>query len=149
LRGQFEQTQTIVHQDLGASQALVAIDPAQVKQLFLNLLLNAVEAMTPGGQLSVAIVRLQRQGQGWIQVAVTDTGSGIPNAIRSKIFEPFFTTKPRGSGLGLAICRSITDAHRGTIRAETAVPGGGTIILVEFPAANVQARIEEQTALRR
>jgi PAS domain S-box-containing protein len=149
LRGQFEQTHTLVHRDLGASQALVAIDPAQVKQLFLNLLLNAVEAMTPGGQLSIAIVRLQRQGQSWIQVAVTDTGPGIPDAIRSRIFEPFFTTKSRGSGLGLAICRSIADAHRGSIRAEAAVPGGGTTVLVEFPAANVQAGIEEQTALRR
>ena len=149
LRGQLEQMQITVQRNLGSSQALVTIDPAQAKQLFLNLFLNAIEAMTPGGNLTVSVVRLQRQGQPWIQVAVGDTGPGIPDAIRSKIFEPFFTTKPRGSGLGLAICRSITDAHRGTIRAETAVPGGGTTILLEFPAANVQAPIEEQTALRR
>ena len=149
LRGQLEQMQITVQRNLGSSQALVTIDPAQAKQLFLNLFLNAIEAMTPGGNLTVSVVRLQRQGQPWIQVAVRDTGPGIPDAIRSKIFEPFFTTKPRGSGLGLAICRSITDAHRGTIRAETAVPGGGTTILLEFPAANVQAPIEEQTALRR
>lgn len=149
LRGQFEQTQTMVHRDLGASQALVAIDPTQVKQLFLNLLLNAVEAMTPGGQLSVAIVRLQRQGQSWIQVAVTDTGSGIPDAIRSKIFEPFFTTKPRGSGLGLAICHSIADAHKGTITVEKASEGSGTTILVEFPAASISSLIEERSSLLR
>jgi PAS domain S-box-containing protein len=149
LRGQLEQMQIAVHRSLGSSQALVTMDPAQVKQLSLNLFLNAIEAMTPGGQLTVSVVLLQRQGQPWIQIAVSDTGPGIPDAIRSKIFEPFFTTKPRGSGLGLAICRSITDAHRGMIRVETAVPGGGTTILVEFPAANVQARIEEQTALRR
>ncbi len=149
LRGQFEQTHTMVHRELGASQALVAIDPAQVKQLFLNLLLNAVEAMTPGGQLRVAIVRLQRQGQSWIQVAVTDSGSGIPDAIRSRIFEPFFTTKPRGSGLGLAICRSIADAHKGTITVEKAPEGSGTTILVEFPAASTTSRIEEKSALSR
>jgi PAS domain S-box-containing protein len=149
LRGQLEQMQIAVQCSLGSPQALVTIDPSQAKQLFLNLFLNAIEAMAPGGQLTVSVVRLQRQGQPWLQVGVSDTGSGIPDAIRSKIFEPFFTTKPRGSGLGLAICRSIADAHRGTIRAETAVPGGGTRILVEFPAANVQAGIEEQTALRR
>jgi PAS domain S-box-containing protein len=149
LRGQFEHTQTTVHRDLGSSRALVTIDPAQAKQLFLNLFLNAIEAMPPGGQLAVSVVRLQRQGQPWIQVAVKDTGPGIPDAIRSKIFEPFFTTKTRGSGLGLAICSSITDAHRGTIRAETATPGAGTTIFVEFPGASVQAQIEEQSTVLR
>jgi PAS domain S-box-containing protein len=149
LRAQLEHTQTTVDRDLGSSQALVAIDPSQAKQLFLNLFLNALEAMTPGGHLAVQILRFHRQGQSWIQVAVSDTGPGISDTIRAKVFEPFFTTKARGSGLGLAICRSITDAHRGAIRAETAVPGGGTTILVEFPAANLHARIEEQTLLRR
>ena len=149
LRGQIEQTQTIVHRDLGASQALVAIDPAQVKQLFLNLLLNAIEAMGPGGQLTVAIIRLQRQGQSSIQVAVTDAGPGIPDAIRSKIFEPFFTTKSRGSGLGLAISRSITDAHKGTITVERSREGSGTTVLVEFPAASTSARIEETSSVLR
>lgn len=149
LRGQFEHMQTTVHRDLGASHALVMIDPAQAKQLFLNLFLNAIEAMPPSGQLAVSVVRLQRQGQPWIQVAVRDTGPGIPDAIRSKIFEPFFTTKTGGSGLGLAICRSITDAHRGTIRAETVTPGAGTTIFVEFPGASVQAQIEEQSTVLR
>jgi PAS domain S-box-containing protein len=149
LRGQFEHMQTTVHRDLGTSGALVTIDPGQAKQLFLNLLLNAIEAMPPGGQLAVSVVRLQRQGQPWIQVTIKDTGPGIPDAIRSKIFEPFFTTKTGGSGLGLAICRSITDAHRGTIRAETATPGAGTTIFVEFPEANVRARAEEQTSVFR
>ncbi|MBM2812534.1 MAG: histidine kinase [Chloroflexi bacterium] len=136
----------VVQRDLGSSQALVTIDPAQAKQLFLNLFLNAIEAMMPGGQLSVVVSGIRRQGHPMVQVAVSDTGPGIPDAIRAKVFDPFFTTKARGSGLGLAICRSITDAHRGTIRAETAVPETGTTILVEFPAANVQARIEEETA---
>jgi len=141
--------QITVRRNLGSSQALVTIDPAQAKQLFLNLFLNAIEAMTPGGQLTVSAVRLQRQGQPWLQVGVNDTGPGIPDAIRAKIFDPFFTTKARGSGLGLAICRSITDAHRGTIRAETVTPGAGTTILVEFPEADVQAQVEERSAVLR
>ena len=149
LRAQLEHTHTAVDRDLGSSQALVAIDPSQAKQLFLNLFLNALEAMTPGGRLTVRILRSHRQGQPWIQVAISDTGQGIPDAIRAKIFEPFFSTKTRGSGLGLAICRSITDAHRGTMRIETVVPGVGTTIVVEFPMATVQAQIEEQSTVLR
>jgi two-component system sensor histidine kinase HydH len=149
LRGQLEQMQTTVHRNFGSSEALVTIDPAQAKQLFLNLFLNAIEAMNPGGQLVIRVARLQRQGQPWVQVAVSDTGPGIPDAIRAKIFDPFFTTKATGSGLGLAICRSITDAHRGTIRAESVTPGAGTTILVEFPGANIQARVAERSAVLR
>jgi signal transduction histidine kinase len=129
--------------------AFVAIDPGQAKQLFLNLFLNAIEAMAPGGQLIVNLARVYRQGVPWFQVAVTDTGPGIPESIRAKIFEPFFTTKTRGSGLGLAICRSIADAHKGTLRAETPSLGTGTTVLVEFPAASAEARLKQQSALLR
>jgi len=149
LRGQLEQMQMTVVRNLGSSQAFVSIDPAQAKQLFLNLFLNAIEAMTPGGQLTIRVVRLQRQGQPWIQVTISDTGPGIPDTIRAKIFDPFFTTKAAGSGLGLAICRSITDAHRGSIRAETVTPGAGTTILVEFPGASVQALVAERSVVLR
>jgi PAS domain S-box-containing protein len=149
LRGKLEQMQITVQRDLGSLQALVSIDPDQAKQLFLNLFLNAIEAMTPGGQLGVSVVRLQRQGQPWIRIATSDTGPGIPDVIRAKIFDPFFTTKAKGSGLGLAICRSIVDAHRGTIRAEMITPGAGTTILVEFPGASVQAQVAERSAVLR
>jgi PAS domain S-box-containing protein len=149
LRGQLEQTQTTVQRNLGSSRALVSIEPAQAKQLFLNLFLNAIEAMPLGGELCVSVVRLQRQGQSWIQVAISDTGPGIPDAIRAKIFNPFFTTKAGGTGLGLAICRSIVDAHRGTIWAETSTSVPGTTIFVEFPGANVQVQVtERRTVLR-
>lgn len=149
LRAQFEHTQTSVERDLGSLPAFVAIDPGQAKQLFLNLFLNAIEAMAPGGQLIVNLARVYRQGVPWFQVAVTDTGPGIPESIRAKIFEPFFTTKTRGSGLGLAICRSIADAHKGTLRAETPSLGTGTTILVEFPAASAEARLKQQSAMLR
>lgn len=149
LRAQFEHTQTSVERDLGSSEALVAIDPAQAKQLFLNLFLNAIEAMTPGGHLIVNIGRVDRQGAPWVQVTVVDTGPGIPESIRAKIFEPFFTTKARGSGLGLAICRSIADAHKGILRVETPSAGAGTAVVVEFPAASAEARLEQQSAMLR
>ena len=149
LRGQFEQTQTLVHRDLGPSQIFVAIDPAQAKQLFLNLFLNAIEAMTPGGRLTVNLTRVTHQGMAWVRVAIIDTGAGIPELIRTKVFEPFFTTKTRGSGLGLAICRSIADAHKGTVRVESPSGSSGTTVVVEFPLATAQARRNEQSALLR
>jgi PAS domain S-box-containing protein len=149
LRAQFEHTQTSVERDLGSSAAFVAIEPGQAKQLFLNLFLNAIEAMSPGGQLIVTIARVYRQGVPWFQVTVTDTGPGIPESIRTKIFEPFFTTKARGSGLGLAICRSIADAHKGTLRVETPSLGIGTTVVVEFPAVSAEARLKQQSAMLR
>ena len=149
LRAQLEHTQTSVERDLGESPALVAIDPAQAKQLFLNLFLNAIEAMTPGGQLSISLSRVYRQGTSWIQVVVSDTGSGIPESIRTKIFEPFFSTKARGSGLGLAICRSIADAHKGTLRVEDRPQGVGTSVIAEFPAASAEARLKQRSAMLR
>jgi PAS domain S-box-containing protein len=136
LRAKFEQTRTVVHRNLGGSTLPVAVDPTQIKQLFLNLFLNAVEAMGHAGQLDVECGCKQVHGQSWVYVQVSDTGPGVPDAIRGKIFEPFFSTKARGSGLGLAICRSITDAHRGTIAVQAGDHGEGTTVIVTFPAAN-------------
>jgi signal transduction histidine kinase len=147
LRAQFEQTRTAVHRDLGTSMLLVAIDPTQIKQLFLNLILNAIEAMGHGGQLELVGGRKQVHGQSWVYVEVSDTGPGVPDAIRAKIFEPFFSTKARGSGLGLAICRSITDAHRGTITVQPGGQAGGTSVVVMFPTASSVPGLAPQTVL--
>jgi len=85
LRGQFEQTRTTVSRELGSSRLLVAIDPAQIKQLFLNLFLNAMEAMGQGGKRSGHTARRHRQGQHWAYVEVEDTGPGIPEGLRGNI----------------------------------------------------------------
>jgi signal transduction histidine kinase len=84
----------------------------------------------------------------WIVVNVSDTGPGISESVAANIFDPFFTTKSRGSGLGLTICRGITDAHRGTIRAEHNLDGPGTTIVVELPAPTAATEMVQQTALR-
>jgi PAS domain S-box-containing protein len=132
LRGQIEQTRTIVRTAIDDPDPLVTIDDGQLKQLFLNLLQNAIEAMGCDGELSIVVVR-RHSGTGTsIGIEVSDTGPGIPQEVQEHIFEPFFTTKPTGSGLGLAICRSIVDAHRGSIRAQNNVDRGTTII-VELP----------------
>jgi len=139
LRAQLEQTRTMVRCEFTDPVPLVTVEEAQLKQLFLNLCLNAIEAMGPGGEIVIRVGRKELQNVEWIVAEVSDTGSGIPDAVKTRVFDPFFTTKPRGSGLGLAICRGITDAHRGTIRAENSPDRPGTTIVVEFPASRESA----------
>jgi two-component system, NtrC family, nitrogen regulation sensor histidine kinase GlnL len=139
LRGQLEQSQTAVHYSVEDEAPYVAIEDSQLKQLFLNILQNALEAMGSGGAINIRIARTQSPGPSWILLEVSDTGPGMSESVRGHIFEPFFTTKPTGSGLGLAICRSIVDAHRGSIRAENNRAHRGTTIIVELPAAEASA----------
>jgi PAS domain S-box-containing protein len=142
LRGQLEQRQIDVR--LTADQTLPAVpaDSAQLKQLFLNLFVNAIEAMTPGGLLSVNVTQRQADDANVVAVEVSDTGSGIPSHLLSQIFEPFITTKERGSGLGLSICRGIAGAHRATIRARNNAEGRGATMTVEFPVMNLASPAE-------
>ena len=149
LRAQLEQTKIVAQCDFDHSAPFVAVDEAQLKQLFLNLLLNSIEAMGHGGTIRVQVTQRDSQGFAWVVVKVSDTGPGIPDTVRSHIFDPFFTTKPRGSGLGLAICRGITDAHRGTIRADmNANSTHGTTISIEFPAVEDAIGLVTQDALQ-
>jgi signal transduction histidine kinase/MFS family permease len=148
LRGQLEQTRTTVVRDFQDPAPYVAIEESQLKQLFLNLFLNAIEAMGHEGALTVRITRKHTQGQPWIIVDVSDTGPGISDTVAANIFDPFFTTKVRGSGLGLTICRGITDAHRGTIRAERNPDSSGTTIVVELPVPSGATEMLQKTALR-
>jgi signal transduction histidine kinase len=135
LRGQLEQSRTAVHFIADDDAPFVTIDDSQLKQLFLNIFQNALEAMGQGGELSIRVARTQSGGTSWVLIEVADTGPGMPESVKSHIFEPFFTTKPTGSGLGLAICRSIVDAHRGSIRVENHGGHVGTTIVVELPVA--------------
>ncbi len=148
LRGQLEQTRTAIVRQFDDPAPFVSIEESQLKQLFLNLFLNAIEAMGSDGALTVKITRRHTQGVPLIVIDVSDTGPGISDTVAANIFDPFFTTKSRGSGLGLTICRGITDAHRGTIRAECNPAGRGTTIVVELPAPNAAAELLQKTALR-
>jgi len=106
---------------------------SQLEQLFLNLCLNALEAMDSGGELTVRVADLSEGGGSTLLVEVSDTGSGIPDDMLEQIFNPFVTTKDHGTGLGLAICRAITDAHRAILRARNNVGRPGCTFTVEFP----------------
>jgi signal transduction histidine kinase len=111
-------------------------DPGQIRQVVSNLLLNAIQAMGDGGTLSVQ-TRALDDG---VELAVGDTGCGMPPEIKDKIFIPFFTTKAagQGTGLGLAVVNEIVRSHGGTIRVDSQ-PGKGTLFQVYLPAAQGQA----------
>src|SRR5262249_20349816 len=98
----------------------VMMDAEQMKQVLLNLILNAIDAMPRGGCLTINV---DRRGDGLV-IAVKDTGEGIDPAVRAKLFSPFVTTKTRGTGLGLAIAHRLVSQHGGRITAEDATDGG-------------------------
>jgi two-component system nitrogen regulation sensor histidine kinase GlnL len=106
---------------------------SQLQQLFLNLCLNAIQVMEPGGELTVRVADLSEGGGSTLLVEVADTGPGIPDDLLGTIFDPFVTTKPHGTGLGLAICRGIADAHHARIYARNNVGRPGCTFTVEFP----------------
>jgi two-component system sensor histidine kinase AtoS len=140
LRGQLEQTRTTVHTAADDDTSyFVTIDDSSLKQLFLNLFQNALEAMGHDGNLVIRLARRQGGESDWVTIEISDSGPGIADSVRDRIFEPFFTTKATGSGLGLAICRSIVDAHRGSIRAQNNAGRPGTTIVVDLPAADSAA----------
>jgi PAS domain S-box-containing protein len=133
LRAQIAQANITVATSWSPSLPRIQGDPGQLKQLFLNLFLNSLEAMPPGGRLSITVEpRTDRQ---YLIIDISDTGPGIPDTLIDKVFDPFVTTKPNGSGLGLSICRGIAERHRASIRAARN-DAGGTSMVLEFPIAN-------------
>ncbi|MEN6626560.1 MAG: ATP-binding protein [Candidatus Sumerlaeia bacterium] len=120
-----------------APQACIAGDAEQLRQVFLNLFLNAVQAMDEGGTLAVRLVP-DAAGGGW-QISVHDDGHGIAPEIQPRIFDPFFTTREKGSGIGLAVVHSIVVAHGGRVEVDSAA-GKGTTFRLTFPE---RLRIEE------
>lgn len=134
LRGQLEEARVSLDLEIEDHLLPIAGNFGQLKQLFLNLLINALQATEPGGRLSIRVCNHSTREGRSVTLEIRDTGPGIPEDLLSKIFEPFFTTKPQGSGLGLSICRGITDAHRATIRARNNSPEQGVTVTVEFPS---------------
>ena len=109
----------------------VTADAELLRQAFLNLCVNAVQAMQDGGGRLVA--RVRRDGAG-VAVEVSDSGPGLAPDVAAHVFDPFFTTKANGTGLGLAIVRQAAEAHGGTVEVESA-PGRGATFRVRLPAA--------------
>jgi signal transduction histidine kinase len=107
-------------------------DPAQLEQLFLIFVMNAIDAMPHDGVLR--LVTKQEPGADEVTVVVEDNGVGIPESVRARLFEPFVTTKEQksGIGLGLAIARRVVERHAGTIEVKSEV-GKGTSFIVNLP----------------
>lgn len=119
----------------------VCANDSEIQQVFLNLFLNALDAMRTGGRLTVsALGDPPGQNSTHVTVFVEDTGVGIPAEIRERIFEPFFTTKTqgKGTGLGLSVCAGLVRSHRGEIGLES-VPSGGTRMRVTLPTECAEA----------
>jgi PAS domain S-box-containing protein len=112
-----------------AADAQIAGDAEQLRQVILNLVINAIQAMDLGGRLRIGIERGSEGG--WL-MTVGDDGPGIAREILGRIFDPFFTTREKGSGIGLAVAHSIVAAHGGRIGAESA-PGEGATFRVWLP----------------
>jgi signal transduction histidine kinase len=142
--------------DLEPDLPTVNCDADQLKQVFINLALNAVQAMPKGGTLTVT-TRKPRSNE-WhlrddaprsladqVEIRISDTGEGIPDEVRSRIFIPFYTTKKKGTGLGLAICQRIVKNHGGTIEVESK-PGDGTRFILRLPT-NADKPVFEGTPL--
>ena len=128
-----------VAQQLEAGLPLVHCDAAQIEQVLLALIMNAMDAMPQGGNLWVTTSFLHEPNR--VGIVVRDDGSGIPADLLPRIFEPFLTTKEtgRGVGLGLAISRSILERHSGTIEVQSE-PGRGTTFSLTLPAETGNAR---------
>jgi signal transduction histidine kinase len=107
----------------------VYCDENQLKQVFINLMKNAIEAMPDGGNLTVC---LMRNTENTVLIRIKDQGVGIPKEQLDLLGGPFYSTKSTGTGLGLMICFRIIEAHHGTIRF-TSEPGQGTTATVELP----------------
>ena len=110
----------------------VVADEAQVKQVLMNLLLNAFQACGSHGSVEITTRSEEERGERWCTVAIADSGAGIPPEHVEQIFDPFFTTKDAGSGLGLFIARQIVTEHGGHITTAPR-PGGGTAFTIHFP----------------
>jgi signal transduction histidine kinase len=113
----------------------VYADDKQMQQVFLNIVLNAYQAMPSGGSLGITSSVVVRNDIEYVRIDISDTGSGIPPQILEKIFTPFYTTKAQGTGLGLPICNKLVKLHNGDIRV-TSDDSTGTVFTVELPAGH-------------
>jgi signal transduction histidine kinase len=136
LRAQIAEQTIDVQEELKASRDTVWGDPEQLKGVFLNLILNAAEAMPDGGTLRVSTENRSapHEPAQAIRVRVADEGPGVPPELRERVFEPFFSTKAEGVGFGLALAQHAVETHNGTLTLEDRA-GTGAVFVVELPLA--------------
>lgn len=126
-----EVTRIQVTKDYPPHLSQVRCDEAKMQQVFLSIIKNALEAMTPGGHLHIEVTQ-PRSGRSPIQILIKNDGAPIPTEYMGKVFEPFFTTKRSGTGLGLATVKKIVEEHQGQISIASG-PGQGTTVIIRIP----------------
>jgi signal transduction histidine kinase len=118
---------------IAADASLIRVDPELWRQVMMNLIVNAIQAMPSGGTLRLEAARHSADdGRPATRLTVADTGHGMPPAVRERIFDPFFTTKERGTGLGLALVYNIVKAHGAAIEVESG-EGQGSVFTITLP----------------
>ena len=129
---QFEKNQVLIESSFDSQVPEIEVSPESIKQVFLNLIINAYDAMPNGGKLKVSITTLKSD----ISIKFSDTGPGIPPEMIPRIFEPFFSTKDptKGTGLGLSVCYGIIKKHNGSITFYNQEIGG--CFEIKFPLIN-------------
>ena len=133
LRGEADRHSIKIHTELGADTPNILANRVQLQQVFMNLMLNAIEAMKDtGGELTI---RSRVNPEGRLIVSISDTGIGLPARSTEQIFDPFHTTKPQGTGMGLTITRSIVESYGGRVWA-TANRGRGRNLPLHTPQRN-------------
>jgi signal transduction histidine kinase len=118
-----------VVQDLAEDIPAINVDKDQMQQVFINFILNAMQAADSGGKISVFTTFIPEDEV--VEIAISDTGKGIPTENIEKIFDPFFTTRESGTGLGLAIAHGIVERHGGSIDVKSK-PGSGTTFTIRL-----------------
>ena len=143
-----EHNRIMVHTDLGATTTKIRGEKELLKQVFHNLIMNAIQAMLEPGELFITtrntssdnpkllehyqnLLGRRRDRVGLIEISIRDTGIGMPPEVKKKIFDPFFSTKERGTGLGLAIVHNIIESHRAIVEVESEV-NKGTCVTLSF-----------------
>jgi two-component system sensor histidine kinase PilS (NtrC family) len=134
-----------IHPPTNHEEVYALVDPDQMKQVFWNLLINAAQSMSNGGEIEVQLAKgngraftslppsSQLWGKEWTKISIIDSGQGMGQEEKTKIFEPFFTTKENGTGLGLSIVHRIIENHNGLIRVESQL-GKGSTFSIYLPA---------------
>ena len=125
LSGEIAEAGIVVRRDCPEGTTSAVCDPSQMRQVLLNLLQNAIQAMPRGGTLTLALVPTDER----LEIRISDTGTGIPEDHLERIFEPFYTTKTRGTGLGLHLARRVIEGHHGELRVESEAGRGSTFII--------------------
>jgi len=132
-----------IKRDFKMNPPSIKVDPQLIQQVFLNIMINAIQAMPDAGVLAFGISLVHKkqllEPGDWIRISISDTGNGISENALHRVFDPFFTTKgSKGTGLGLSVCQRILEDHKGKIEIENR-KGAGTICSLYFSDKRLMA----------